>query len=104
MNFLKRELINFSYFKYTLPIKNYYLIQWLPKARTNIHDHDGKQCNFMVLNGPLYECRYKDKSIDSLQSSQAIKQFQMNSINDSEGYHQIFNFDNKIKYSIHRYV
>ena len=34
---LKTELINSSYIKYNLPIKNYFLIQWFPFSHTLIH-------------------------------------------------------------------
>ena len=56
--FLKYEFINASYFKYTLPIKNYYLIKWFPGSRTTIHNHNGKNFNFMLLIGSLTEFRY----------------------------------------------
>ena len=58
--FLKYELVNSSYLRYTLPIKNFYLIKWLPQARTNIHGHDGKQCKFVILNDTLLEKRYNN--------------------------------------------
>ena len=104
MNFLKPILSNKSYSKYNLPFSNLYLIQWFPKAKTSIHNHDGKQCNFIVLNGSLHECRFHKEKIGSLYKSEKINPLTIYSINDKEGYHQIYNFDNKIKYSIHRYV
>ena len=59
---LKTELINSSYIKYNLPIKNYFLIQWFPFSHTLIHGHDGKECIFFTLNGSLKEYKYSDKT------------------------------------------
>ena len=103
MNFLKPITINNMYTKFTIPFSNLYLIKWFPKSITEIHDHDGKQCNFMALNGSLHECRFKYKSIGGLTSSQSINPLKIYSICDKEGYHQIYNLDNKIKWSLHRY-
>ena len=72
-HFLRYEFKNSSYFKYTLPIKNYYLVKWLPKSKSTIHNHDGKQCNFMLLNGSLTECRYLGPNIGSLIEVNKIK-------------------------------
>ncbi len=104
MNFLKSVTIKNIYTKYNLPFSNLYLIKWFPKVKTDIHNHDGKQCNFMVLNGSLHECRFHKDTIGSLYQSKKINPLQIYSINDEEGYHQIYNFDNRMKYSIHRYV
>ena len=102
-HFLRYEFKNSSYFKYTLPIKNYYLVKWLPKSKSTIHNHDGKQCNFMLLNGSLTECRYLGPNIGSLIEVNKIKSFKISFINDDIGHHQIFNFDDKIRWSIHKY-
>ena len=101
--FLKCEFINASYFKYTLPIKNYYLIKWFPGSRTTIHNHNGKQCDFMLLNGSLTECRYLGKNIGSLIEVNKIKPLKISSINDEIGHHQMFNFDDEVRWSIHKY-
>ena len=102
--FLRYESVSCGYLKYTLPIKNYYLIKWLPKAKTKIHDHDGKQCNFMLLNGSLTECRYIGENIGSLIEVNKLKPFEVSLINDDIGYHQMFNFDDEARWSIHKYL
>jgi hypothetical protein len=103
MNFLKPILRTKAYSKYMTLIPDIYLIKWNPKERSDIHNHDGKQCDFMILNGSLHECRFKTNKIGSLYQNQSLKPFQVYSINDKEGYHQLYNFDDSIKYSIHRY-
>lgn len=94
---------NKSYIKYKLPITNFYLIQWKPKSRSDIHNHNGKICQFMTINGSLQEVRFKENKITTLYQSKKIESFTIQSINDNEGYHQIFNFDDKIKWSLHHY-
>ena len=97
--FLKYEFINASYLKYTLPIKNYFLIRWLPFSRTKIHGHDGKQCDFMILNGSMSEKR----RIDATLQDTILLPLKRYSINDEIGVHSMHNTDDKIKWSIHRY-
>ena len=104
MNFLRSVKVGKAYIKYNLPISNLYLIRWYPKARTEIHDHDGKRCDFIILNGTLHECRYLEPRIGSLYRSQTLRPFTKNTITDEEGFHQIFNFENKVKWSLHRYL
>jgi hypothetical protein len=94
---------NKSYIKYKLPITNFYLIQWKPKSKTDIHNHNGKNCQFVLFNSSLQEVRYKNKKISSLYESNKIKPFKIQLINDNQGYHQVFNFDDKIKWSLHHY-
>jgi hypothetical protein len=103
MNYFRPILTTKAYSKYMTPIKNVYFIKWSPKERTDIHNHNNKQCDFIILNGPLHECRFKTDRIVSLFQSQLLRPFQVYSINDKEGYHQLYNFDDKIKYSLHRY-
>ena len=99
-SFLKCEFKNASYLKYTLPIQNYYLIKWFPFSRTKIHDHDGKQCNFMILNGLMSEKRY---GINADVTESILQQLKIYSINDEIGTHSMHNTDDKVKWSLHRY-
>ena len=99
-SFLKCEFKNASYLKYTLPIKNYYLIKWFPFSRTNIHGHDGKQCDFMILNGSLSEKRY---GINADVTESILQKLKRYSINDQIGAHSMHNTDDKVKWSLHRY-
>ena len=98
--FLKCESVSYGYLKYTLPIKNYYLIKWFPGSRTKIHDHDGKQCNFMILNGSMSEKRY---GINADVTESILQQLKRYSINDEIGAHSMHNTDDKVKWSLHRY-
>ena len=98
----KSITINNQYIKYKLPSlkSEIYLIKWLPNSITDIHNHNGKNCNFLLLKGSLTETRYlKNNEIESNE----IKPFQRNLINDEIGEHEIKNNDDKIKWSLHRY-
>lgn len=102
--FLKSININNQYVKFKLPfLKEGYLIRWNKLSKTDIHNHNNKQCDFILLNGELLECIYKSKSIHSLDTIRRIDKLKKYSINDTIGYHQIFNLDKKIKWSIHNY-
>jgi hypothetical protein len=102
--FLKSININNQYVKFKLPfLKEGYLIRWNKLSKTDIHHHNNKQCDFILLNGELLECIYKKKSINSLDTIRKIDKLKKYSINDTIGYHQIFNLDKKIKWSIHNY-
>lgn len=92
------------YTKYTLSSpSNISLIRWEPNCNTGIHNHEGKDCDFIILNGTLHETRYRDKYIGALYSSKSIEPLTNTTIKDSDGYHQVFNFDNRVKYSLHWY-
>jgi len=96
--------VNHQYIKFKLPfLKDGYLIRWNPVSRTDIHNHDNKQCDFMVLNGELLECIYLKKSISSLDNIRKIEPLKLYTINDNIGYHQVFNLEKKVKWSIHNY-
>ena len=97
--FLKCESINASYLKYTLPLKNYYLIKWFPSSRTDIHGHNGKECKFLLLNGSLIEYRYNNNS----RKINNLKPLKLYTINDQIGTHLMKNHEDKIKWSIHKY-
>lgn len=109
MNSLKNTLKNMitrneTYVKYRLPFtSDRYLIRWHPKSGTDIHKHDGKNCDFMMIWGTLQEVRFDSDNIYSLQDIQQINMFEKVHINDDIGYHQIFNLDNMTKISIHKY-
>ena len=54
-NFINRVKIGNVYTKYSFRRSNFYLIRWEPKCSTDIHDHNGKKCDFILLNGILQE-------------------------------------------------
>jgi hypothetical protein len=91
------------YTKYNFSLSNIALIRWEPSCSTEIHNHEGKDCDFIILNGSLHEARYKDKCLGELYSSKCIEPLTNTTIKDSDGYHQVFNFDNRVKYSLHWY-
>ena len=91
------------YTKYKFSLSNIALIRWNHLVVQKIIIMKGKDCDFIVLNGSLHEARYKDKYIGALYSSKCIEPLTNTTIKDSDGYHQVFNFDNRVKYSLHWY-
>ena len=102
-NFINRVKIGNSYTKYSLKRSNFYFIKWEPKCSTDIHDHNGKKCDFILLNGILKEARYVKPHMGGLYSVKTIYPFIKNTMHPEDGYHEMFNHDNRVKYSIHRY-
>ena len=96
-----------TYIKYKIPLLNINIIKWLPHSKSNIHNHNGKNCIFLPLNGRLNEIIYKTSDLESKKIkyfyNNKIDPFTIRKINDNIGYHQIFNLDNKVKWSLHRY-
>lgn len=101
------KLMKSNYIKYKMPLLNINIIKWLPYSKTTIHNHNGQQCVFTPLNGALNEIIYKTHDLESRKIKyfykNEISPFKIRKINDSIGYHQIFNLDNKVKWSLHRY-
>ena len=101
----KIEKIGNIYTKYMLKMSNnniLALIQWNPNVKTTIHNHGGQQCNFYLLGRTLHEVKYKNENKGSLTTSTELTPFKKNIVDKSE-YHQMFNFDNKRKWSLHYY-
>jgi len=78
---------------------NLYLIKFPPKAYTNVHKHNNKDCYFISLSNGLLEKRYLKNKI----TSNNLIPYKLNFINDKIGSHQIYNISNKNKYSINYY-
>ena len=102
-NFINCIKIGNSYTKYSFKRSNFYLIKWEPKSSSGIHDHKGKKCDFILLNGILKEARYDKPHMGGLYSVKTVYPFIKNTMYPEDGYHEMFNYDNQIKYSIHRY-
>ena len=79
------------------------MIKWKPRAWTEIHNHDGKQCDFIILNGTLRESRSRSDGINSFVKTDKLLPFTKHSINDKIGYHQMYNHEDRIKWSLHKY-
>ena len=96
------KIIYKQYNKYRLPSfkSEIYLIEWLPNVKTECHGHNQKNCEFIILKGPLFEKRYF-KNNDS--GIFVYNRFDRGFINDSIGKHQMINFSRYKKWSIHRY-
>ena len=96
-----------AYKKYSLTIKNkeFALIKWYPRVKTDIHNHNGKKCSFLLLNGPLIETVYENK-FEGYHIPSTMKKrerWNIGYIDDKIGFHCIKNPCNKSKYSIHYY-
>ena len=92
-----------SYTKYSFKRSNFCLIKWEPKSSSGIHDHKGKKCDFILLNGILKEARYDKPHMGGLYSVKTVYPFIKNTMYPEDGYHEMFNYDDRVKYSIHRY-
>ena len=101
---LKIERVGNIYTKYLVNLVNseLALIRWNPKVKTPIHNHGGKNCDFYLLGGSIHEVKYRGESIGTLTTSEQLTSFKKNTVKKSK-YHQIFNFDNAEKWSIHYY-
>ena len=77
MNSLKNLITkNKVYTKLQIPFTNHYIIKWNPKSNSDIHKHEGKQCDFRMIFGTLHEVRFEKNNIGTLyQSQQNIKKF-----------------------------
>jgi hypothetical protein len=106
MEYLFKSVTMYNqYIKFRIPClsSEIYLIKWLPNSETIYHGHKGKQCNFVLLKGnELYEKRKTNANAN--ESLTILKPFHIYSINDTIGIHKIINNDNKIKWSLHRYL
>ena len=91
------------YKKYSLIIKDseFAFIKWYPQVITKIHDHKGKRCTYLLLNGPLIETIYH--KTHNNQKLNKREQFEIGYIDDDIGLHSIQNPSNKNKYSLHYY-
>ena len=105
--FPKPNFICKQYNKYRLPSfkSNIYLIEWLPNVKTDCHGHEHKDCEFVILKGPLFEKRYFKNYRSDKNTSEIFvyNQFDRGFINDLIGKHQMINFSRYKKWSIHRY-
>lgn len=102
-NIINRVKVGNAYTKYSLKRSNFYFIKWEPKCSTDIHDHNGKKCDFILLNGILREARYDKPHMGGLYSVKTVYPFIKNTMYPEDGYHEMFNHDDRVKYSIHRY-
>ncbi len=93
-----------SYIKYRIPFsKNLYLIKWLPKAISGIHNHSDKYCDVIVLNKSLYEYQY---TLDKYKYNQVSKQnldARVMYTLTPEIYHDVHNNNNSYVYSLNYY-
>lgn len=104
-NFISKEIHKNGYIKYRLPSfkSKLYLIQWKPRNESNIHNHSGKNCHFIILNGDLFETRYNYKNVPF--NSNRLTKNNIYFINDKIGKHKIYNLNHhKTIWSLHRYL
>tara|TARA_B110000046_G_C12849950_1_gene337298 strand:- start:49 stop:363 length:315 start_codon:yes stop_codon:yes gene_type:complete len=103
MDVIRKLFKDKPYYKYRLPsVKGkLYLIQWNPNQYTDIHKHDGNDCHFYILKGPLNETVY-NKDFQIIHKTTYQKK-DMGFINDNIGYHKMRNTSNEYKWSLHLY-
>ena len=105
MKYFQSINIKNQYLKYRIPSFNseIYLIRWFPNAITEKHNHNGKSCDYIPLKGNLYERRFIRLPYGTMEKEYELKPFRKYSINDTIGEHIMANYDNHVKWSLHRY-
>ena len=78
-----------------------FVITWMPKSNSKIHDHSENGCLFKILNGELSEYFY-NKNIE-LTNKQNYKKNIIGFIENNKGYHKITNETKNITVSLHLY-
>ena len=92
------------YKKIRFPFTNISVIRWKPLVSTPIHNHNSKNCNFLVIKGKLQESVYnKLKDGYYMINQKTISENQSSHINDSIGFHNIKNLSDNYTWSIHYY-
>ena len=92
-----------NYKRYTVYIDDLYeiiLIEWDKNSESSIHDHGENGCIFRILKGFLLEEIYKEKN---LITTSILSENDTSYINNSIGYHKIYNKYHDKTYSLHLY-
>lgn len=82
-----------------------YVIFWEPFSKSPIHDHSDRGCYLKVLNGFLFESRYKvnnDSSLLKFSDTKLVKD-SVSYIDNKQGVHSIYNPTQYIVPSLHVY-
>jgi hypothetical protein len=82
-----------------------YLILWEPFSKSPVHDHSDRGCYFKVLDGFLFESRYKvnnDSSLLKFSDTRLVKD-SVSYIDNKQGVHSIYNPTQYIVPSLHVY-
>jgi predicted metal-dependent enzyme (double-stranded beta helix superfamily) len=77
------------------------LILWGKNSYTKIHKHNSK-CNFVVLEGTLFETKYENADVLKLSKSSELETGSVSGVESGE-YHNIFNIDPSKTLSLHVY-
>ena len=93
------------YSKYRIPYTGFYLMRWIPKAKTDIHFHPNVDCHFIVLSGNFKELIFQETKSSGyiMKHSKNLNRFQTSSINDKIGPHKMINMDEKVNWTLHLY-
>jgi len=86
---------------YTEENMEFVLISWLPSQTTFIHGHPSGGCLFRVLYGELREDRFEQN--DMVYENKAITTTNVNYIDDSMGFHRVYNISFQPCISFHVY-
>jgi cysteine dioxygenase len=79
-----------------------FVVSWMPKSGSTIHDHSKNGCLFKILRGELIEERYSMNDI-KLESSNLFKKDDIGYIENEEGLHRMINKTENIVVSLHLY-
>jgi len=79
-----------------------FVVSWMPRKGSTIHDHSQNGCLFKILCGELVEERYSFTEL-KLQSSLLYKKDDIGYIENEKGLHKMLNKTNEIVISLHLY-
>jgi len=79
-----------------------FIVSWMPRKGSSIHDHSKNGCLFKILRGELIEERYSMNEI-KLESSTLFNENNIGYIENEEGLHRMLNKTDEIVVSLHLY-
>jgi len=97
-----------EYVRVKLPVTNHddnyeiMLLNWGPYSKTKIHNHPKNGCILKIINGNLEETKY-DYYYKQINKPNKLIKNDISYIDDTIGYHTIFNNSNNITHSLHVY-
>ena len=79
-----------------------FVITWMPKSKSKIHNHSKNGCLFKILDGKLIEDWYTNNNIKFI-TRNYYNNNEINYISNENYFHKIFNNSNEKTISLHLY-
>lgn len=88
---------------------NLILLCWTPGFYSPVHDHDGSECFFRMIDGEVTEVSYEwpdgDKSQPLKETcTTTVSAGEVSHVNDSQGLHKVGNMSDKGAVTMHCYI